>query len=734
LTNTKSERNAVRALLATLVIFFSGCGEPVMDATDEESALASIEKLSADMTAAEKKAFEEAVFLVSRHGEDAPDRELPKGVGHRVHGKTTAEIMGEAEVIRERLDREARIRELLRRADEGLLESEYAEALAAIGEARAAGAETEDVQEREASVQAAMADRLAALEYIEQVVLYDLKADTYNTVLDSSVPGVEFKLKNAGDRSLARVVVTVYFQDGEGNDISEEEYVPVSASRFDSSALKPNYIWQHERDKFYRADGVPSEWRVGAVRAAVTELGFAEEDGPSSAKRVSIEELLAAEEAVTTNRQERWAAEQREQAEREAALERARVAAEKRREEQRLAEEKAERERAMAARRAAEKAAEERRLAAEKAAEEERLAAERAAEEWRTLVGALATEAPASCPRSKDTSELAPPLADALRWLADSQQDDGSWSAPAAANQVGVTGLALLAFLGAGEYWAESEHREVVADAAAWLLAQQDGATGLFGERMGHTFMYCHAIATLALCEVYQRNGSKALEGRVQSAANYICRARNPYGAWRYDVPPNGDQDTSVSAWMVCALRSAEAAGLEIDKAAYDGAMNWLDEVTDTGTGRVGYDDTGSRSARVSGVNDHFPPEKGEAMTSAALLCRFLLGQDPKEAPIMTKHADLMLKTLPEWDPEGLGCDMYYWYWGTYAMLHTGGESWGVWKKSVLEAARSSQAGAGDDKGSWEPTGPWGSFGGRVYSTALMALCLEAELRLIWPR
>ena len=29
--------------------------------------------------------------------------------------------------------------------------------------------------------------------------------------------------------------------------------------------------------------------------------------------------------------------------------------------------------------------------------------------------------------------------------------------------------------------------------------------------------------------------------------------------------------------------------------------------------------------------------------------------------------------------------------------------------------------------GSWDPIGPWGYAGGRVYSTALMAMCLSLQ-------
>ncbi len=95
----------------------------------------------------------------------------------------------------------------------------------------------------------------------------------------------------------------------------------------------------------------------------------------------------------------------------------------------------------------------------------------------------------------------------------------------------------------------------------------------------------------------------------------------------------------------------------------------------------------------------------------------------------MAKHADLMLKTLPEWDPDGFGCDMYYWYYGSYAMFQMGGRHWSAWNKALKPAVLDSQRKDGSFKGSWDPVGPWGYSGGRVYSTASMVLCLEVYFR-----
>jgi hypothetical protein len=339
-------------------------------------------------------------------------------------------------------------------------------------------------------------------------------------------------------------------------------------------------------------------------------------------------------------------------------------------------------------------------------------------------------------------------LKDGLEWLKNHQSPDGYWDvdgfmhnnalgqsctcdgAGAEIHDVGITGLSLLAFLGDGNTTRTGPYKEVVARGINWLREQQDKDTGLIGDRVGHGFIYDHAIATLAITEAYYFSKNPLIRGTAQDAINYILRARNPYSAWRYEVPPNGENDTSVTGWMVFALKSAEEGGLKIDKDAYAGALSWIDEVTDPATGRVGYDTIGSMSSRIPRVNDHFPAEKGEAMTAVGLLSRFFMGQDPEKTPIMKKHADLMASKLPEWDPEGRGCDMYYWYYGSYAMYQMGGEKhWEVWNKAMKKAVLESQRKDGDLLGSWDPVGPWGFSGGRVYSTAAMVLCLEVYFR-----
>ncbi len=335
-----------------------------------------------------------------------------------------------------------------------------------------------------------------------------------------------------------------------------------------------------------------------------------------------------------------------------------------------------------------------------------------------------------------------------LDWLAEHQHPDGYWDVDQyhavnvadkhgaidgegiASQDVGITALALLAFLGDGHSTrsSESKYRDTVLRGFRWLCAQQDQDSGLIGEAVGHGYVYDHAIAALALAENCYLSKSPFHKQQAQKAMNFIARARAPYGGWRYDVPSDGDTDTSITGWMIFALKAGQEAGLKIDREGYAGALQWLDEVSDPNTGRAGYTDRGGRSSRTD-YNADYAVEETEAMTGVALLTRIFLGQTPDETPIMERHADLMLRSLPEWDKKGHKVDMYYWYYATYAMYQMGGNHWRKWKAAMEPSVLANQRKDGDYLGSWDPVGPWGYQGGRVYSTATMVLTLEVYYR-----
>jgi len=135
----------------------------------------------------------------------------------------------------------------------------------------------------------------------------------------------------------------------------------------------------------------------------------------------------------------------------------------------------------------------------------------------------------------------------ALIWLAKHQSPDGHWDVyqyqdrcPAGDvcnrfvdrknrnHNVGVTGLALLAFLGAGYTHLDidvvREGRnvgKVVKKALKWLKKKQK-ADGAFRKNM-----YDHAIASLAYAEAYGMTHSPILKETAQRAIDFLEKAQN---------------------------------------------------------------------------------------------------------------------------------------------------------------------------------------------------------------
>ncbi|MBI3724697.1 terpene cyclase/mutase family protein [bacterium] len=351
-----------------------------------------------------------------------------------------------------------------------------------------------------------------------------------------------------------------------------------------------------------------------------------------------------------------------------------------------------------------------------------------------------------------------------LRWLARHQSQDGSWSAKdftahckgAVCNgageadfDVGVTSLAVLAFLGAGltpanratyvdPVTGETMRFGVVLKKGLQFLIdhqnQQDGMVGPLVQEL----MYNYAIAALALCEAYGMTKAVCYRAPAQKAVMFILAAQNltpqgDYLGWRY-TPRCGNNDTSVTGWCVLALKSARIAGLDVRESAFDGAKRWILRVTDA-NGRTGYDKLGSEVVVAAGRGEAWM--SNPSMTAIGLLCRTLI--DRKRADLaMAQAAKILTTDLPKWEPRSQHptVDYYYWHFGTLALFQydgPDGPQWRKWNHALRDTLCQNQCikkdGCAD--GSWptEKVDRWGYAGGRVYGTAMNVLTLECYYR-----
>ncbi|MBK8097141.1 MAG: hypothetical protein IPK26_08540 [Planctomycetes bacterium] len=344
---------------------------------------------------------------------------------------------------------------------------------------------------------------------------------------------------------------------------------------------------------------------------------------------------------------------------------------------------------------------------------------------------------PPPLPAARSAEDLGKSLTRALMWLAAHQDDDGRFDCDSfmkhddtgepcngpgnAVHDVGVTGLALLAFLADGSNLREGPWKEQIQKATKWLRSQQDD-NGLFGTAASHDFIYDHSIAAFAMSEAYGLSKARILKETAQRGLDYLESHRNPYAVWRYQ-PRDNDNDTSVTTWALAACMSGKSFDLNVSDSVGKLAAVWYDQVTES-NGRAGYTKAGEPSSRHPG--DHvarFPPELGEAMTAAALFGRGFLGQGIKDKPILKASADRLLARLPAWSPDRI--DPVYWFFGTMGMFQIGGEHWQQWSRA-LGMLVDHQRKDGNFAGSWDPVGVWDDDGGRVFVTALNALSLAS--------
>lgn len=306
-----------------------------------------------------------------------------------------------------------------------------------------------------------------------------------------------------------------------------------------------------------------------------------------------------------------------------------------------------------------------------------------------------------------------------LQWLAKHQMPDGGWSfnhgpdSPGALAEcrTAATGLALLAFLGAGHtHRTTGEYKKTVDRGQKFLIEKiKYGSEGgdLRGKVVANEGMYAHAIATLALCEGFAMSRDSKLKNPAQRAIDFIVSAQDKGGGWRYK--PHEAGDTTVTGWQIMALKSAKAAQLKVPDDTIRKAVAFLDSVQ-----------------LQDGALYRYVPGGGStpAVTAIGVLCRMYLGWTPDNAALQKGVGTL----------NTLGPDvnnLYFNYYATQALHHWGGEPWAQWNAVLRERLVSSQIDKGDSAGSWSPTGDHAGAGGRLYQTSLSVMTLEVYYRYL---
>jgi len=311
----------------------------------------------------------------------------------------------------------------------------------------------------------------------------------------------------------------------------------------------------------------------------------------------------------------------------------------------------------------------------------------------------------------------------ALRFLAADQRPDGSWDPTTSGAgretrtlgtdrknagrkaTTGLTGLALLSMLGAGNTHQQGPFADNVRRGLTYLILNQKPDGSMAGEADPYEANYCHGMAALAMCEAAAMTRDPAAIASAAAAVRYTMNMQHPTtGGWRYVAGDPGD--LSQLGWQAMVLEAGRAAGVPTNQQTFTLTSRFLRSV---------------RGGSAGGLASYRPGDgPSRTMTAEALATRLLVGEQVPAAEIREAE-DYLLR-----QPPGIGRDnFYYWYYASIALHQLQDDAWRSWNAAMKSHLLARQTASG----SWPTDSEWGGYGGRVYTTSMAALCLEVYYR-----
>jgi len=324
------------------------------------------------------------------------------------------------------------------------------------------------------------------------------------------------------------------------------------------------------------------------------------------------------------------------------------------------------------------------------------------------LLAAPAAAGPADATRganaraSEITADQQLSIERGLAWLAQHQAPDGCFgNLSHYGPHVGITGLAGLAFMSDGNMPGRGRYAANVEGCLSFVLAHRS-ESGLFAAETSHGPMYGHGFATLFVAEIYGMSPRPDVREALRKAVRLIANTQNQEGGWRYQ-PVRNDADLSVTICQVMALRAARNAGIYVDKAVIDGAIQYVKNSQNPDGGfRYMLSSGGSAFARsAAGV--------------ATLQYAGIYSGDEIE------HGLEYVRRFTPPQERTVGHYFYGHYYAAQAMFLAGDEYWTDWWPAIRAELIEKQ----------DPEGFWRGQAGQEYGTAMALIILQMPNRLL---
>jgi hypothetical protein len=318
----------------------------------------------------------------------------------------------------------------------------------------------------------------------------------------------------------------------------------------------------------------------------------------------------------------------------------------------------------------------------------------------------------AAVPSQVRGDEITPKQQEAVRkglaWLAAHQQRDGSFGAGGQSGKhAGITALAGLAFMQAGNLPGRGQYGDNVQKCLDFVLASCQ-ESGLIASDQSHGPMYGHGFATLFLGEVFGMTGDEQVKEKLQRAVRLIEQTQNKQGGWRYQPVPV-DADISVTICQIMGLRAARDAGIKVDKTVIDNAIKYVMSCRNPDGGFSYMSNQGGGGG------------SGFARSAAGVASLYYAGVFEGDA--VTGGLNYIKQFTPNKGMDANNEGHYYYghYYAVQAMFLAGGDYWATWYPAIREQLINRQG----NSGAWS-----GDFS-EDYATSMALIILQMPNRYL---
>ncbi len=234
---------------------------------------------------------------------------------------------------------------------------------------------------------------------------------------------------------------------------------------------------------------------------------------------------------------------------------------------------------------------------------------------------------------------------------------------------IAMTAYAVLCYLGAGyDHITPNKYRTVVRSGLSWLKNVSHRAeagikfTPGSGPSNPHDHgIYADAIACMAIVEAYAMTQDRNLRSLAQGSVDYLLsqqiidpRNNQPLG-WNY-APKVERNDTSVTGWVVMALKSAAAGGLNVGQ-GMRGGLNmtrqaW--EYVNKNHERIGVNDMSTFPYLYNPLAEADNANRGGNREFIGAVCAVFLGVKAGDPMLESMMNSIMAKA-----PQAYPCNTY---------------------------------------------------------------------------